>query len=143
MLVNQPFNFRCYISAAQVLENHLLPTTLPWILISMNLQSKILFHFVKPSPELVSDFYMSIIFNYLSISGIVFYLLYEILKRRSTTVLYGLETESIIRVLEYPLIFTFNMFTMAVPSFVIAGFGSLLEGREYVVADKFMSKKSI
>jgi hypothetical protein len=35
------------------------------------------------------------------------------------------------------------MIFISIPTFVIAAFGGLFEGREYVVADKVMSKKAI
>lgn len=35
------------------------------------------------------------------------------------------------------------MIMISIPTFVIAAFGVLFEGREYVVADKVISKKAI
>lgn len=46
------------------------------------------------------------------------------------------------RIIEYPLMFLPNMIFISVPALLIAAFGALFEGREYVVADKVMSKKN-
>lgn len=35
------------------------------------------------------------------------------------------------------------MIFISIPTFVIAAFGCLIEGRDYVVADKVISKKTI
>jgi hypothetical protein len=37
--------------------------------------------------------------------------------------------------------FFFNMFGITLPCYVIAAYGALFEGREYVVAEKVISKK--
>ena len=56
--------------------------------------------------------------------------------------LYNQENESIFRILEYPIMFLPNTIMISVPALLIAAFGVLFEGRDYVVADKVMSKKN-
>lgn len=109
----------------------------------MTYESKILFQYTKPSPELISEDYTNIFFNYATICFYVTYFFYYFVKRRANTVLYGQENESFLRILEYPILFLINMVFISIPTFVIAAFGVLFEGREYVVADKVISRKQV
>lgn len=68
-----------------------MAATIPWILISMNYQNKILYRFDKPSPELLSESSVSYIFTAMSFFGTVAYFLYEIIKRRANRVIYKQE----------------------------------------------------
>ena len=62
--------------------------------------------------------------------------MYEILKRRANKIIYKRENESLFRLIEYPLLFVVNLFSMSVPTFTIAAFNTLFGKQEYVVAEK-------
>lgn len=109
---------------------------MPWVFISLTLQTNIMFRGVAEPPELIDPLLFSILFDILSIGSTVGYFFYEIMKRRSNKILYGLENESLLRLFEYPLLFVVNLFSMSVPTFVIAAFSTLLGKREYIVAEK-------
>ena len=121
-----------------IYETFTLPAIVPWIFISLMLQSNILFMNGQP-PELISQTNLTILFNFMAIASNLGYFLYEILKRRSNTIIYKRKNESLWRIIEYPILFVVNLFAMSVPTFVIAAFNTLLGNREYVVADKKLS----
>lgn len=78
---------------------------------------------------MISEDYTGIFFNFATFCFYSTYFLYYIVKRKATTVLYNLENESILRIIEYPILFIVNMVTISIPCFVIAAFGTLFEGR--------------
>jgi hypothetical protein len=141
MLIRQPLVWRTFLIAYQVIECFVLPGIIPWAIITMTYESKILFKYTKPSPELISEDYTGYFFTYATFCFYFSYFLYFIIKRKATTLLYGLENESFLRIIEYPIFFIPNMVFITIPTFVIAAFGTLIEGREYVVADKVISRK--
>lgn len=118
-----------------------MPATIPWALTAMTYQSKLLYQYSRPSPELISESLMSPLFTINTICLYGSYFFYWLLRRRSTTVLYDMENEHWIRFFEYPIMFFFNAFGITLPCYVIAAYGALFEGREYVVAEKVISKK--
>ena len=77
---------------------------------------------------------LSILFNIMSIGSTVGYLMYEVMKRRANKIIYKRENESLWRLIEYPLLFVVNLFSMSVPTFTIAAFNTLFGKREYIVA---------
>lgn len=134
MLFTQKFRLMNLVVFYQIFETFTLPAILPWVFISLMLQSNILFMGISQPPELISQSNLSILFNIMSIGSTVGYLLYEIMKRRSNKIIYKRENESLWRLIEYPLLFVVNLFSMSVPTFVIAAFGTLFGKREYIVA---------
>jgi len=142
MLVREPFNFKAFVLSYQVVEAFMLPGIIPWAVLAMTYESKILWHYTRPTPELISETYVSHLFTFATFCLYSSYFMYFFVKRRANTVLYNLENESILRIIEYPLMFLPNMIFISVPALLIAAFGALFEGREYVVADKVMSKKN-
>lgn len=54
MLVKQPFNFKAFVLAFLTIETFMLPAIVPWAIVAMTYESKILFHYTKPSPLLIS-----------------------------------------------------------------------------------------
>lgn len=90
---------------------------------------------------MISESLIAPLFTINTICLYVSYFFYWLIKRRSTTVLYKLENESILRIFEYPIFFFVNAFVITLPCYVIAAFGALFEGREYIVAEKVISKK--
>lgn len=79
----------------------------------------------------------------MSILGTLGYLLFEFNKRRSNRILYKQENESLLRLLEYPILFPVIFFLMCVPSFTIAAFATLFGNSEYIVADKKIVRKEV
>ena len=67
-----------------------MPALVPWALMAMSYQSKVLFMYEKPSPELISDDVISPIFTINTVLAYLAYFFYWLIKRRATTVLYGL-----------------------------------------------------
>ncbi len=101
----------------------------PWALTATSYQTKVLFRFNRPSPELISQDIINPLFTFNTIVLYSAYFFYWILKRRATKILHGLELESIFRIVEYPIMFPINMFLITIPAYIIAGFGALFEGR--------------
>lgn len=60
----------------------------PWIMISMNYQSHILYMYEKPSPHLYDEESISYIFTFMSIFGTAAYLFFEFNKRRANRIIY-------------------------------------------------------
>lgn len=89
MLVKQPFNFKAFVLAYQTIEAFMLPGIVPWAIMAMTYESKILFHYIKPSPLLISEDNMSYFFNYATFCFYSSYFLYFFVKRRANVVLYG------------------------------------------------------
>ena len=133
MLFTQKFRLMNLIVFYQIFETFTLPAILPWIFISLMLQSNILFYHEYPS-ELISQTTLSILFNIMSIGSTVGYLMYEVMKRRANKIIYKRENESLWRLIEYPLLFVVNLFSMSVPTFTIAAFNTLFGKGVYIVA---------
>ena len=140
-IVKSPWDWRSMYISYFCFECAFVPASVPWVFLAMTYQSNILFKYTKASPELISEHYVGYLFNIATFCFYGTYFLYYAVKRRATSALYGLENESILRVLEYPLIFMVNMILINIPTFIIATFGVLIEGREYVVAEKAISRK--
>lgn len=113
----------------QVLETFALAGIIPWIFISLMLQQHILYQGVPKPTELMDPLVLTILFNILTVTSTLSYFLYEIFKRRANKIIYHKENESILRIIEYPIVFTINLFFISVPTFVIAGFMVLLGKR--------------
>lgn len=113
-----------------------MPGILPWVFISLALQSNILFNDMEAQKQQANSSYIGLLFNLISIISTIGYFIYEYIKRRANTVIYKSKNESILRVAEYPILFVVNLFLISVPTFLIAAFGSLFANREYIVAEK-------
>lgn len=50
MLIRQPLIWRTFLVAYQVIECFVLPAIVPWAIVTMTYESKILFKYTKPSP---------------------------------------------------------------------------------------------
>jgi hypothetical protein len=143
MLVKRPFNLKTFWMALVVFEIFFMPGFVPWVFLSLTYQTKILYLYTKASPELISDEAFGWLFNFLTIGSVLTFVCFEIVKRRSTTILFKLENESIFRMLELAIWYVPNLFIITLPVMIIAAFGSLKANREYVVADKVTSRKEI
>lgn len=129
----KPMNFVVWF---QIFETFVMPGVMPWVFISLFLQSNVLY-FNREVPEnLHQPIVATILFNMVSVLSTAGYFLYEYFKRKSNRIIYKRENESIWRAIEYPLSFVANLFFISVPTFVLAAFGSLNADREYVVAEK-------
>ena len=86
MILNQKFKPMNFVLFYQIFETFSLPALLPWVLVSMIVQSKIV------GDDRVNELYppllMSIVFNGMSIGSTIGYFLHEVLKRRSNTYIY-------------------------------------------------------
>jgi hypothetical protein len=123
---------------------YLISAAIPWATISLAYQSLIIFQFYKPAPELIAFFpYIYFILNFAPALLAVLYFFYYLIKRKAGEVLFNKESESFLRYLEFPIIYPLVTFLFDIPSFIIAAFGSLFEEREYVVAEKVVTKKNI
>lgn len=93
MLFTNKFRPMNLVIFYQIFETFTLPGILPWIFLSMTLQSNILFHGFDPSttPEMINPILSSVLFNVMSILSIVGYMLYEIFKRRANKIIYHKE----------------------------------------------------
>lgn len=81
--------------------------------------------------------------NIVSAITFVFWIIYEVYKRNSNKILYQKENESLLRILEYPLVVTLDIVFITVPAFVLAAFGSLFKSRQYRVAEKVIKKEGL
>lgn len=116
---------------------------MPWVFLSLTYQSQILYKYTKASPELISDATFKYLFNFLSLGSLMAFTCFEIVKRRSTKILFKLENESIFRLIELAIFYVPNLFIITLPVMIIAAFGSLKSNREYVVADKVTTRKEL
>jgi hypothetical protein len=90
MLFTHKFKLMNFVVFFQIFETFVLPGILPWVFISLIFQSKILYMNGEP-PELIPQASLSIIFNFMTVASGTGYILYEIFKRRSTTIIYKKE----------------------------------------------------
>lgn len=127
--LNSKFRLMNLVIFFQVLETFALAGIIPWIFISLMLQQHILYQGVPKPTELMDPLVLTILFNILTVTSTLAYFLYEIFKRRANKIIYHKENESILRVIEYPIVFTINLFFISVPTFIIAGFMVLLGKR--------------
>ena len=86
MILTQKFKPMNFVLFYQIFETFSLPALLPWVLVSLIVQSKIV------NDDRVNELYpptlMSVLFNIMSIGSTVGYFLHEVLKRRSNTHIY-------------------------------------------------------
>lgn len=73
----------------QIFETFALPGILPWVFLSMTLQSNILFRGADQPDDFVNPMVISVLFNILSVVSTVGYFLYEIFKRRANKIIYN------------------------------------------------------
>lgn len=68
-----------------------MPTIFPVIVFFLNVQVKCMVYFMESSPELLAAEYWSNVLNALLSLTVVLYFMFEVVKRRSIKVLFGLE----------------------------------------------------
>ena len=124
-IVRFPFSFRAFLLVYQIREAYILPGIVPWAVVAMNYESNILWKYTRPSPELISQDYISIFFTYATVCFYSTYFFYFLVKHRANEVLYGQENESLLRIIEYPILFLVNMACITIPCMVIGSFGVL------------------
>jgi hypothetical protein len=73
-----------------VFEIFFLPAFLPWVFLSLTYQSHILYVYTKASPELISDKAFGYLFNFLTLGSVLTFACFEVVKRRSTKILFKL-----------------------------------------------------
>lgn len=130
MLFTRKFKPMNFVIFYQIFETFTLPGVLPWVFISLSLQNNILYRGIEDKGENYASPTVSfVLFNILSVASTLGYFLFEIFKRKANRIIYKRENESILRVLEYPILFFVNLFFMSIPTFVIAAFGSLFSNR--------------
>lgn len=134
-----PMNFTVFFQIFQIFA---LPGILPWICVTMIIQTnsylKNFFGIHRDESQLITTLAFPFMFNVIQIVNNAYYILFEIFRRRANRIIYKRENESILRILEYPLIFPINLFGMSIPTFVMAAF-STLGKRQYKVAIKKMN----
>ena len=118
----------------------MLPALIPWALTAMTYEYDILFKYSNHSPLLISQKLFSPLYTYNTIFLYTGFFLYWIQKRIATKTLYNLENESVLRIFEYYLFFFPVITILSIPSYIVAAFGALFDGREYVVADKVVNR---
>jgi hypothetical protein len=141
MLFTRPFNIRTTLISYHVLECFLLPAFIPWAIVGYNIL-KITSSFMGPADLLIDDFWFDNIIsnstNAMVLNGIAFFLYI----RYAQKILYGQTPDPLWRVIEYPLFWLLPIFTMTVPTFVIAAFKVMLNKNEYNCAEKKISNSS-
>jgi hypothetical protein len=70
MLINQPFHWRTFWMSLVVFEIFLLPAFVPWVMLSLTYQTKILYVYTKAPPELISEEAFGYLWNILTIGGL-------------------------------------------------------------------------
>ena len=74
----------------QVIENYTMPALVPWALTAMTYEYNVLFKYTNHSPFLISQQYFNPLYTLNTIAMFGAYFFYYLVKRRATTVLYGL-----------------------------------------------------
>lgn len=94
-------------------------------------------HLTNPIYEnTVHESYFTLIVTVISIANIFTFIILEIIKIRSSRILYGIDSGNFFRFFELVLFYSPAVIIFVIPTFVIAAFGNLKQGREYVVAMK-------
>lgn len=75
----------------QIFETFALPAILPWIFMSLMLQSNIWLRGADRPAELVNPIVLSVLFNILSIVSTLGYVIFEIFRRRANKIIYHKE----------------------------------------------------
>jgi hypothetical protein len=83
----------------QVIELFLLPAIVPWAFIGINLQNYVLYFGLEESFQMTNPIFESVLFNILTISGSLGYLIYEVFKRRANRIIYNRKNEGIWRII--------------------------------------------
>lgn len=138
MLFSRPFHWRTWLVSYNVLECFILPTLIPWAAAG-NILSKIAAMFMTRPENPIDGTWIDFLFNFTTIGMFITVFAYELITRRASRVLYGMEPKPYLRMLEYPIIFLPGLFSMTVPSFVIAAFKVMLNKNEYNTAEKKIS----
>lgn len=140
MIKTKVCGLRAWTLTYYIFECFAITATIPWAAYSIIYQNHLLYKLVKPSPELFNSEVLTTIMNGVSIVTFLCWILFEIFKRNCNRILYQRQNESLLRILEYPIIVMIDLIFIAVPVFVLASFGSLFKQREYHTAEKVLKK---
>lgn len=135
MLFSQKFRLKNFLVVYLIIEVFALTALMPWIFISMFLQSKLLFFDYYPE-DLIPEYIVNIFYQIMWVGGSLGYFIYEILKRYANLTLYKQKNESILRILEYIVFIPINLFAINMTTFTISAFFSQFGNSEYIVAEK-------
>lgn len=80
-------------------ETYFLATIVPLVGPALMLQGMLLSPAAKASLGMVSDPTIGMFFTIMNLGTILMYLTFQVVKRRSTTILYNLKNESLLRIL--------------------------------------------
>lgn len=97
---------------------------------------------MDPRDKLINPEYFDMLLSYSTHTLIFSYISVFIFYRYASKILFNKDAGSILRVLEFPLTFIFNLITITVPTFVIAAFKVMLNKNEYNCAEKKISTTS-
>lgn len=71
-----------------------------------------------------------------TLANALMFVILEVIKKRSSRILYGIDSGSYWQVIEMIVLYAPGLFIVTVPPFVIAAFAGIKGNREYVVAKK-------
>lgn len=89
MLLTHKFKPMNFVVFYQIFETFALPGILPWVFLSMTLQTNVLFRGTDQPDDLITPMLATVLFNILSVASTVGYFLYEMFKRRSNKLIYN------------------------------------------------------
>lgn len=125
MFFSKPFNLRTWIFSFNVLECFMLPTLIPWAAAG-NFFSTMVSKFITRPENPIDDSWISLMFNVSTLGMFFAIFTYELITRRASRVLYDLKPIPYWRTIEYLVLFLPGLFTLTVPTFVIAAFKVML-----------------
>lgn len=122
-----------------------MPAVMPWMVISLFLQTYILYFGFQTPKNLQPAIVFTILLNLITLTSAIGYFLFERLRRRANTQIYKKQNDRLWRVIEFPLNFIAVLFFITVPTSIIGAFGALggpkYKGMQGISADGSLETK--
>lgn len=111
-----------------------MPIIIPWSIASIIFQDEII-HISAPE-GLLSPRNYAILFNITNLFAFISAMFYEYFKRKSSKIIYGIDSPSVFRYVESSMFYGFNVLVLMTSTYILGSFGNLKKNRTYVVAEK-------
>lgn len=127
LMFKKSFSLKSLLLIFVVFENFLMPIIIPYAVFSIVIQDRLL---EWEAPEgILAPINFFTLFNITNFFGTVMVLLYEYQKRKSSKILYGIESPSIFRIIEAPIFVAINAVVIMTIAYVVSSFSSLKKNR--------------
>lgn len=125
MLLTKPFHWRTTFFSYHIIETFVLSALIPWAIIGSTIKDFAVVFMDMPE-NIVDSYWIQSVINFSSFSFVFTYTASYLFFRYASKILFGTKPAPLWRILEFPIMFFVTLFTMIVPTFIIAAFKVML-----------------